>query len=64
MKHSVRVFGLIVCALQLVAQIITGSIGGTVTDATGAVIADTRVSVSSPALIGGARTTTTDASGN
>ena len=34
------------------------------TDTTGAVIADTRVSVTSPALIGGARSTTTDSSGS
>ncbi|HLX43787.1 MAG TPA: TonB-dependent receptor, partial [Bryobacteraceae bacterium] len=47
----------------IVAQIITGSIGGNVTDATGAAIANAKVTITSPNLIGGARTINSDASG-
>ena len=65
MKHPAAkvVACLVILFTPLVAQIIPGSIGGTVTDATGAVVAGVAVSVTGPALIGGARTTTTDASG-
>src|SRR5580704_2960157 len=54
---------LVFCAQFLPAQIITGSIGGVVTDATGAVIANAKVTISSPNLIGGAKTITTDSAG-
>lgn len=47
----------------LTAQILTGSIGGTVTDATGAILTDVKVSASSPSLIGGPRTISADANG-
>src|SRR6266567_619982 len=49
---------------QITAQIISGSIGGTVTDATAAVIANVKVTVSGPALIGGSRTLISDDKGS
>src|SRR5579862_170282 len=52
------------CGSAASGQILTGSIGGTVTDSTGAVVPDVKVTTTSPALIGGARTLTSDASGN
>jgi hypothetical protein len=50
-------------AALLFSQTITGSIAGTVADPTGATLAEVRVSVSSPALIGGTKTMLSDASG-
>jgi hypothetical protein len=52
------------CGQRLSAQIVTGSIGGTVTDATGAILPGVKVTTSSPALIGGARTVVSDSNGN
>jgi protocatechuate 3,4-dioxygenase beta subunit len=42
----------------------TATLAGTVTDSTGAVLPGATVTVSSESLIGGSRTTTTDANGN
>src|SRR5579872_1814340 len=47
----------------LPGQILTGTIGGTVTDASNAVVADVKVTVQSPNLIGGAKSITTSATG-
>ncbi|MBZ5605535.1 MAG: TonB-dependent receptor [Acidobacteriia bacterium] len=48
---------------QASAQILTGSIGGAVTDSSGASVAEAKVTVKGPSLIGGARTVTSDANG-
>jgi hypothetical protein len=45
------------------AQILTGSLRGTITDATGAVLPGVTVELSGPALIGGPKVATTDARG-
>ena len=60
----VLAFVLVSSSRFLTAQILTGSIGGTVTDATGAVLTDVKIMVSSPALIGGTRTISADSSGD
>ncbi len=48
---------------NVAAQILTGSIGGTVTDSSGAVIAGAKITVTSPNLIGGAKTVESDENG-
>jgi len=57
------VIGLVVTGGTARAQIITGALRGTVTDATGAVLPGTTVELSGPALIGGPKTATTDEKG-
>ncbi len=47
----------------LPGQILTGTIGGTVTDASSAVVGDVKVTVQSPNLIGGAKSMSTSATG-
>jgi len=56
------VCSVLVGASSLLAQAV-GSIGGTIIDNTGAVLPGVSVTLSSPGLIGGDRTTTTDARG-
>ena len=53
----------VVCSSKLSAQILTGSIGGTVTDSTGAVVPEVKITATSPALIGGGKTLNSDAGG-
>ena len=67
MKSQFRAASLAICvsalfALQLPAQVLTGSISGNITDASGAGLPEGTVSATSPALRG-AREATADGSG-
>jgi Carboxypeptidase regulatory-like domain len=59
----VALFALLLSASPLSAQAITGAITGRALDASGSILPGVEVSVSSPSLIGGPRTTFTDAQG-
>src|SRR5688572_16775481 len=54
---------LLVLALTLIQTVVTGNITGRATDASGGLIPGVEVTVSSPAMIGGARTAVTDEQG-
>src|SRR5437016_4589030 len=66
-RHFTWIVGLalVVCALPAAAQNqTTGAITGRATDPSGALIPGVEVSVASPAMIGGVRTTPTDEQGS
>jgi hypothetical protein len=63
-RTSVLAVMMIAWARASDAQLLTGALIGTVTDAQGAAIAGARVRLDSPALIGGALTLTTNATGH
>src|SRR5688572_31243535 len=62
MRGSIAVMAL-ACAVTTLAQTTTGTITGRALDASGGVLPGVEVSITSPAMIGGARTAFTDEQG-